>query len=90
MAEADRGHRCRETLKEIELYLDGELEPAIESLVQRHLSGCDPCSQKTEFRQHLKDLIQSKCAERDVPQGLWQKVQTLMDAPATGPPATDG
>ena len=89
MAGPDRGH-CRETLKEIELYLDGELHPDIVALVQHHLSGCNPCSEKTEFRQHLKVLIQSKCAQRDVPEGLWQKVQALMDAPAPGPPATDG
>ena len=89
MAGADRGH-CRETLREIELYLDGELDPAIESLVQHHLSGCNPCTEKTEFRQHLKDLIQSKCAERDLPDGLWQKVQALIDAPGPGPPAAGG
>jgi len=90
MAGAERGHRCQETLEEIEAYLDGELDPAIVALVQHHLSGCGPCSQKTEFRQHLKVLIQSKCAQREVPEGLWQRVQALLDAPAPGSPATGG
>lgn len=45
--------------------------------------------QKTEFRQHVKELIQSRCAERQVPDGLWEKVRTLMDASGPGPPATN-
>jgi mycothiol system anti-sigma-R factor len=89
MSGADRGSGCRHTLEQIERYLDGELDPDIESLVQHHLSGCNPCMQKTEFRQHVKELIQSKCAQRQVPDGLWEKVRTLMEAPAPGPPATN-
>jgi mycothiol system anti-sigma-R factor len=90
MAGADRGHRCRETLEEIERYLDGELDPAVASLVRRHLFGCSPCMEKTEFRQRLRELVQSKCSERDVPDDLWLKVRAVIDAPLLRPPVADG
>jgi mycothiol system anti-sigma-R factor len=87
MGGTERGHRCWETLEEIERYLDGELDPTLRSSVERHLSGCNPCTQKTEFRQHLKELVQSKCSERDAPDDLWQKVRALIDTPGPAPPA---
>jgi mycothiol system anti-sigma-R factor len=90
MGGTERGHRCRETLEEIERYLDGEADPALRSSIEHHLSGCNPCTQKTEFRQHLKELVQSKCSERGVPDGLWQKVRALIDTPPPAPPAPGG
>lgn len=82
---AECGPNCEETLKEIERFLDGELDPLVEGQVTYHLSDCNPCMQRTEFRRHVKDLVHDKCAERDLPPGLAERIEELLgadDAPA--------
>jgi mycothiol system anti-sigma-R factor len=69
---------CRETLREIERFLDGELDDDLIVGIRLHLSGCDPCTQRTEFRRHLKVMISSKCAERAVPPELLERINGLL------------
>lgn len=75
---ADCGPNCEETLKKIELVLDGEAEQAVRAAVEQHLSDCAPCLERAEFRKHVKDLIHSKCSEHEVPLGLESKIQELI------------
>jgi mycothiol system anti-sigma-R factor len=80
----DCGWNCEETLKEVERFLDGELEPEAQGRVSHHLSDCNPCTERADFRRHLKDMVQSKCAEREVPAGLQERIRQLivsLDAP---------
>ena len=56
---SDCGPDCLETLREIERFLDGELQGDLRSRVQEHLSGCNPCMDRAEFRRHLKAMIAS-------------------------------
>ena len=72
------GKHCEETLRAIELFLDGELEPGRCAEIERHLSGCDPCMQRAEFRRHLKIVIASKCGCREIPQALRERVTNLL------------
>jgi mycothiol system anti-sigma-R factor len=74
----DCGPDCEETLKQIELVLDGEADVGVQVVVERHLSGCGPCMDKAEFRKHVKELIHSKCAEQDVPEELRLKIHELI------------
>jgi anti-sigma factor (TIGR02949 family) len=69
---------CRETLRVIQRFLDGEVEMELQLGIERHLSGCDPCMQRTEFRRHLKLMVSSKCSERTVPPELLEKIQGLL------------
>lgn len=72
------GSHCEETLRTIELFLDGELEPGRCAEIEQHLSGCDPCMQRAEFRRHLKVMIASKCGCSEIPQELRERVTNLL------------
>jgi len=78
------GPECEETLREIERFLDHEVDEVIRARVERHLSGCGDCTDKATFRVHLKALIQAKCAEHEVPDGLRNRLRTLLAAVDTG------
>jgi mycothiol system anti-sigma-R factor len=80
----DCGPECQETLREIERFLDREVDDAIRMRVERHLSGCHPCTDRLEFRVHLKALIQDKCSERDVPAGLKDRLRQVLITLDTG------
>lgn len=72
------GKDCGETLRAIELFLDGELEIDVQERIESHLGGCPPCMDRAEFRRHLKVLIASRCAADDVPPDLVIRIQTLI------------
>ncbi len=72
------GPECEETLQEIERFLDHEVDDVVRAKVERHLSRCDPCTDKAEFRMHLKALIQLKCAEHEIPDGLKDRLRTIL------------
>lgn len=78
MDEADCGPHCRETLDEIERFLDGELDVTLRMRVVHHLSGCNPCMQRTEFRRHLKLMVSEKCAQHEAPAGLSDRIRELI------------
>lgn len=68
---------CRAVLEQIELYLDGELDPELHAEVQTHLSGCGPCASHSEFQRRLKQLLREKCGCDEVPPGLLEKVRAI-------------
>jgi len=74
----DCGPECEETLRQIEGFLDHELDPDLRSKIERHLSGCGSCTDRASFQQHLKELVGSKCAERQLPDGLKERIGQLM------------
>jgi mycothiol system anti-sigma-R factor len=78
---ADCGPECTETLLEVEAYLDGEVDQALAGRIKMHLSDCSPCADKAEFRKHLKELVQSKCTETDVPEALRTRIQQVIADP---------
>ena len=56
----DCGPECEETLRQLEGFLDRELDPSLRTKIEIHLSGCGPCTDRAEFRQNLKSLVQAK------------------------------
>jgi mycothiol system anti-sigma-R factor len=72
------GPDCTETLLEVEAFLDGEVDPALAERITSHLSDCSPCTDRTEFRKHLKELVASRCIERDVPDELRERIRSLI------------
>ena len=83
-APGDAGYR--ETLREIERFLDGELDAGITAGIERHLSGCNPCTQRAEFRRHLKVMISTKCSEGSVPPQLLEKIEGMLSRGDLSPP----
>ena len=58
----DCGPNCEETLREIEAYLDGEVDATLRIRIETHIADCNPCMERAEFRRHLKVMISTKCA----------------------------
>ena len=81
MTTPDCGPRCQETLAEIESFLDGELDVTVEQQIQVHLSDCNPCMQRAEFRRHVKVMIRAKCTGDAVPSALEHRIRSLLDEP---------
>ena len=84
MAEAT--YDCRETLREIERFLDGEMEIDVRSLLERHLDACPPCMRHAEFSRHLKTIVGSKCGGEVVPPELLVRIRVMI-AEHEPPPA---
>jgi mycothiol system anti-sigma-R factor len=65
---------CRQVLRELHLYLDGECADQLENVVANHLNGCSPCFDRVEFQREVRMLIASKCTEC-APPGLMERVK---------------
>lgn len=68
---------CEHVLRQIELYLDGELDPAIHVEVAEHLSSCHPCTDHAEFQARLKSLLRAKCG-CEPPAQLVERIRFLV------------
>jgi mycothiol system anti-sigma-R factor len=83
---AEGGSHCEEALREVQRFLDGELDPSIRTRIELHFSDCPPCMQRVEFRRHLKIIVSSKCGGDAVPAHVDQKIRDLiraLDEPST-------
>jgi mycothiol system anti-sigma-R factor len=70
---------CREILVQLEVYLDRECPPSMESVIEAHLQDCPPCLRQADFRQHLRVLIATRCRDA-APSGLLERVRaSLLD-----------
>jgi len=68
-----------EALKEIERLLDGELPVELRIKVQAHLSGCGSCTDRAEFRRHLKEMVASKCTGDQPSPELFIRIRTIIE-----------
>ncbi|HEX9122793.1 MAG TPA: mycothiol system anti-sigma-R factor [Actinomycetota bacterium] len=69
---------CKQVLQQIELYLDGELDPAMGSEVGRHLGACSPCMDHADFKRHLRELLKAKCGCGQVPAHVLERIRTVL------------
>jgi anti-sigma factor (TIGR02949 family) len=82
----DCGPECQEALRELERFLDHEVDDVVRIKVERHLSGCGSCTDHMEFRVYLRALIQTKCSERELPVGLEERVRRVLSTIDTAEP----
>jgi mycothiol system anti-sigma-R factor len=76
---------CEHVLKQIELYLDGELVSSMRVEIEQHLGGCDPCSGHATFQRRLKEILRSKCGCDQVPPELVDRLRALLERPHAHP-----
>ena len=69
---------CEKVLREIELYLDHELEASECTEIEHHLTGCGTCLQRKEFRQTLRVLVAKKCGPGPAPDELLERIKNLL------------
>lgn len=66
---------CKQTLKELDAFLDDELPAAMRGQIHDHIEGCVDCLQAFEFHAELKTVIQRKCSNDELPPGLLAKIE---------------
>ena len=76
---------CERVLKQLELYLDGELVASLRVEIDRHLGGCDPCSGHAVFQRRLKEMLRAKCGCDHVPPQLVERLRSLLEQPHEHP-----
>jgi mycothiol system anti-sigma-R factor len=74
---------CRETIRELDAYLDGELTDGVRAHIHAHLDGCMDCLQAFDFQAELKAAIRRKCSNDRMPEGLMERIAYCFDD-ATG------
>ena len=82
------GTDCEHVLRQIELFLDGELVGVERVEIERHLGECSPCNGHSEFQRRLKEMLRATCGCDDVPVELIERVRFLVLAPRDQPPAS--
>lgn len=70
---------CRETIRELNAFLDGELSPTVHEHIHAHLSDCVDCLQAFDFEAELKQAIRRKCSNDEMPPGLLARIETCFD-----------
>jgi mycothiol system anti-sigma-R factor len=66
---------CRETIAELDAFLDDELSDDTRAHIHAHLAGCNDCLQAFDFQAELKAAIRRKCSNDPLPAGLLSKIQ---------------
>jgi mycothiol system anti-sigma-R factor len=64
---------CTEAVKELYLYLDGELTEERRQEIAVHLGRCGPCAEASDFEAELRVVIASRCRDR-VPEDLVTRI----------------
>ena len=70
---------CKETIRELNAFLDGELPPDVHQHIHEHLDGCVDCFQAFDFEAELKQAIRRKCSNDEMPAGLLARIETCFD-----------
>ena len=69
---------CEHVLREIELFLDRELDATEAQHIQEHLAECGGCLERKEFRVTLRKLVAKKCGPSAVPEELVVRIRALL------------
>ncbi len=71
---------CEEVLRDLELFLDGEIAGARCEEVEAHLAGCRECMSRAEFRRRVRQIVAAKLCAEEVPPGLLERVRRALEA----------
>jgi mycothiol system anti-sigma-R factor len=66
---------CSETLKELNRFLDNEVDHVSLAELSAHLSDCVDCQQAFEFHAELKQLVRRAAHEESVPPSLLKRIE---------------
>jgi mycothiol system anti-sigma-R factor len=75
---------CDEVLREIELYIDGELDGDRATHLADHLGECSPCMYHAAFQSRLKEIVRRKCRSA-TPDHLAVRIRLMIRSEKLGP-----
>jgi mycothiol system anti-sigma-R factor len=70
---------CAEAVRQLYVYLDGELTDDRRLEIAAHLDECGPCADAAGFEAELRAVISSRCKDR-VPDSLIARVASAIAA----------
>ena len=72
---------CQEAVRQLYVYLDGELTEERRVQIAVHLDECGPCADAAGFEAELRAVVSSRCKDR-VPDSLIARVAAAIAAEA--------
>ena len=75
---------CDQVLREIEQYIDHELDASMCRDIEEHLAGCGPCLQRKEFKMSLRAIVAKKCGTGAAPDELLDRIRALLGRESPG------
>ena len=78
---------CKQTLRELYQYLDGELTEDDRVHIQGHLDGCSPCLEAYDFEAELKAVVKNRCTDQ-VPESLRSRIASVLASEGCVPAPT--
>lgn len=72
---------CNETLRELYLFLDGELTDSDRDHIQQHLDDCSPCLEAFDFEAELRLVVRNRCVDQ-VPESLRDRIARAIEESA--------
>ena len=69
---------CNETLRELYLYLDGQLTEDDRLHIEQHLNDCSPCLEAYDFEAELRLVVRSRCVD-SVPAALRSRIAKALE-----------
>lgn len=74
MTQPDSDIDCDEALERLYEFLDGELTPAGEQAVRRHLKACAPCLRLYDFERAYLRFLTARAAARGAPPEMRRRI----------------
>ncbi len=65
---------CAHVLERVYAFIDNELDTASGDAIRQHLSDCEPCLDKFDVEQAVKNLVARRCGGDTAPTHLRDKV----------------
>ena len=75
---------CRDVLRAVYLYLDGEIDGEQRQLIREHLDECSPCLRQFGVEQEVKVLVARHCGGDRAPDSLRVSVLERLRLVQTG------
>ncbi|MGH7713328.1 MAG: anti-sigma factor family protein [Gemmatimonadaceae bacterium] len=82
-------YTCEEAFRRLDDYLDRELSASEMELIREHLVVCEACAREFEFERSLLDRVGTKLRQFPLPDGLQDRVQSIVRRARTAPKADD-
>jgi anti-sigma factor (TIGR02949 family) len=71
-------HQCLQSLIEVFLYLDGQLDPKREDEISSHLQHCQECYGRIEFERLIKGYVKKRSNTDEASEDMVSTVKNML------------
>jgi len=72
--------RCLESLIEVFLFIDGQLDEKRKNEINHHLEHCNKCYGRVEFERLLRNYVREKTVDTAPSPGLMAKITSILES----------